>query len=295
MMTTKQIEKQSIEEAEGVGKLGTYASLALHHAVMGGGEPTREIADALHGTWLGHPLHPMLTDITIGAWSMGVVFDSIGAVTDSDQAREMGDKLAIAGTIAAVPTALSGLADFSTFPDWSANTATLHGAMNIVGVGLYAWSIRERRRGYHGRGAIISGVAFGLACVSGWLGGRMVYKQKVGVNHGEPFEKPERWTTVLESSKLHDGKPRRVDFDKKGVLLYRKGDAIYAIGSVCSHAGGPLEEGKIKENCVECPWHGSVFDMQDGSIVHGPATQPQTAFDVRERDGEIQIKLRKDG
>jgi nitrite reductase/ring-hydroxylating ferredoxin subunit len=86
----------------------------------------------------------------------------------------------------------------------------------------------------------------------------------------------------------------RVDFDNKGVLLYRKGESLYAIGSVCSHAGGPLEEGKITANCVECPWHGSVFNLQDGRIVHGPATQPQPAFDVRERDGEIQIKLRDD-
>jgi nitrite reductase/ring-hydroxylating ferredoxin subunit/uncharacterized membrane protein len=261
---------------------------------MAGGEATRKIADVLHGTWLGHPLHAVLTDVTIGAWTMGIVFDGIGALTDSNACRDVGDALTIAGTISAVPTALSGLADFSTFPDWSANTATLHAVANTVGVGLYAWSIAERRRGRHGRGAIISASAFGLTLLSAWLGGHLVYKEKVGVNNAESFEKPEEWTAVLESSALPANVLTRVDVEDKGVLLYRDGNSLSAIGSVCSHAGGPLEEGKVQGHCVQCPWHDSVFDLSDGHVAHGPATQPQPRFEVRERNGQIEIRLPED-
>lgn len=291
MTTTERIEQEALESAEGIGKVGTQVSLGIHHAVMAGGEPARKIADVLHGTWLGHPLHVVLTDVTVGAWTMGVVFDGIGALTDSNACRKVGDALTIAGTISAVPTALTGLTDFSTFPEPAANTATLHAMTNTVCVGLYAWSIAERRRGRHTRGAIISASAFGLALLSSWLGGHMVYKQRVGVNHAEPFEEPKEWTPVLNSDELPSRVMKRVDVDAKGVLLYRDEDAIHAIGSVCSHAGGPLQEGEIDGHCVQCPWHDSVFDIRDGHVVHGPATQPQPRFEARERNGRIEIRL----
>lgn len=292
--TRERIEQQALEAAEGIGKVGTQVSLGVHHAVLAGGEPARRVADALHGTWLGHPLHAVLTDVTVGAWTMGVVFDGIGALTDSDACREMGDVLTIAGTVAAVPTALSGLADFSTFPDWSANTATLHAMTNTVGVGLYAWSIAERRRGRHTRGAIISASAFGLTLLSAWLGGHLVYNEKVGVKHAEDFEKPEDWTPVIESADLPSNTLHRVDVDGKGVLLYRDADGIHAIGSVCSHAGGPLEQGELQGHCVQCPWHDSVFDLRDGHVVHGPATYSQPRFDARERNGHVEIRVPKE-
>jgi nitrite reductase/ring-hydroxylating ferredoxin subunit len=78
------------------------------------------------------------------------------------------------------------------------------------------------------------------------------------------------------------------------VLLYRDGAEISAIGAVCSHAGGPLDEGSTEDHCVRCPWHDSVFDLRDGSVVHGPATYPEPGFDVRERDGQIELRRRPD-
>lgn len=293
-MTRQRIEQEALDAAEGIGKVGTQVSLGVHHAVLAGGGPTRKLADFLHGTWLGHPLHVVLTDVTVGAWTMGVVFDGIGALTDSNACRRVGDALTIAGTISAAPTALTGLADFSTFPEPAANTATLHAMTNVVSVGLYAWSIAERRRGRHTRGAIISASAFGLTLLSAWLGGHMVYTEKVGVNHAEPFDKPEDWTPVLDSADLPPRVLKRVDFDEKGVLLYRDDDAIHAISSVCSHAGGPLQEGEVQGHCVQCPWHDSVFDLRGGHVVHGPATQPQPRFEARERNGRIEIRLPKE-
>ena len=289
--TTQRIEQEALDAASGIGKVGTQISLGIHHAVLAGGEPTRKIADVLHGTWLGHPLHPVLTDFTIGAWTMGAAFDAIGAITDSDSIRRTADRLTTAGTICAIPTAITGLTDFSTFPEGTENTATLHGIANTIGFGLYTMSVIERRRGNRRRGVLYSSVAFGLAFVSAWLGGHLVYKEKVGVDHSEAFDEPKDWRAVLDADDLPEREPKRVDLDGKGVLLYRDRGSVHAIGSVCSHAGGPLEDGTFNGACVQCPWHDSVFDLRDGSIVHGPATQPQQHFETRIRGGQIEIRL----
>ncbi|MBA4157376.1 MAG: Rieske 2Fe-2S domain-containing protein [Gemmatimonadetes bacterium] len=285
----------SLDHMPAVADAGMKASLAVHAAVLRGGEPARNVADVLHGTWLGHPLHPVLTDVTIGAWTLGAAFDAIGALGDDDFARRVGDRLTAVGTASAVPTALTGLADYSTFPEWSATPATLHGLLNSVGLGLYVLSLRDRNNGRRRRGLFFSSLALGLTSASAWLGGHLVYKHKVGVDHSESFEGPEDWTPVLDAADLPDGQPRCAELDGKKVLVYRDGDAVYAIGAVCSHAGGPLHEGDVNGPYVECPWHHSVFDLRDGSIRHGPATQPQVAFDARIRDAKVEIRLAEDG
>jgi len=282
-----------LKDMSPVAKAGTEVSLAVHKAVMAGGEPARHVADALHGKWLGHPLHPVLTDITIGAWVLGAVFDGLGAVTGQRALQRTGDQLALAGTIAAVPTLLTGLADFSTFPEEAATPATVHGAMNIVNVALYGLSIRDRRNGRHRRGVALSTLAIGLSCVSAWLGGMLVYKHKVGVDHRDRFEGPETWTPVLPEAQLPQRKPKRIKVEGKPVLLYRERNTIRAIGATCSHAGGPLDEGKVEGNCVQCPWHDSIFDLRDGHVVHGPANFPQPTFAARIRDGQVELRLER--
>ncbi len=233
--------------------------------------------------------------LPIGAWLIGGLFDAIAAVTGNRSAQDTGDRLAEVGTISAVPTALTGLADFSTFPEWSATPATIHGAANIINIGLYALSVRERRRGNHGRGVALSTFAIGLSCFSAWLGGVLVYKHRVGVDHRDRFEGPKTWTAVLEESKLKQRKPTRAEVDGKPVLLYRERDTVHAIGATCSHAGGPLDEGKVKNGCVTCPWHHSVFDIRDGHVVHGPATYPQARFAARIRNGQVELKVVEKG
>jgi nitrite reductase/ring-hydroxylating ferredoxin subunit/uncharacterized membrane protein len=287
----EQAVERAVERAPRVGEAGTRASLAVHGAVLKGGEAVRDTADLLHGTWLGHPFHPVLTEITIGAWFVGGVFDAVGAIGRTRGARLTGDRLAAIGTACAIPTALTGLADFSTFPKWSAQPATVHAALNVANIGLYATSLWERRRGNRRRGLALSWLAQALTMASAWLGGMLVYKHKVGVDHSERFTGPKDWTPVFREADLSDSAPKRVEVEGKHVLLSRENDRIFAIGAVCSHAGGPLDQGKIRDGRVQCPWHDSVFDLRDGRIVHGPATQPQACFETRVRDGRIEIRL----
>ena len=289
-LPVEQVVQRAVERAP-VDQVGTKASLAVHRAVLKGGEGVRETVDVLHGTWLGHPLHPVLTEITIGSWFVGGVFDAVAATRRSRQARITGDRLAAIGTACAIPTALTGLADFSTFPQWSAKPATLHAALNIANLGLYGASLWERSRGNHRRGRRLSWLAQGLTVFSAWLGGMLVYKHKVGVDHSERFTGPKDWTPVLHEGDLAERRPKRVTVEGKHVMVCRENGSIFAIGAVCSHAGGPLDQGKVSNGCVQCPWHDSVFDLIDGRIVHGPATQPQTAFETRVREGRIEIRL----
>src|SRR5690606_15472854 len=202
----------ALERMGPVEEAGFQVARTVHDAVLRD-ERRRRVADALHGTWLGHPLHPVLTDVTIGSWVLGGAFDLVGAVTGSRFARRAGDTLARIGTAAAVPTALAGVADYSTITQRAAATGALHGTLNAAGLGLYLLSLRDRRNGRRGRGLLFSSIALGVATVSAWLGGHLVYRHRVGVDHSDEFTDPRDWTPVLNVDELGDREPKRVEVE----------------------------------------------------------------------------------
>lgn len=280
--------EQLIEKIPKIGSWGVSMSHAIHGKVKKYPK-LRKAVDFLHGTWLGHPLHPMLTDITIGAWVIGAMFDVKAKKEDSDQYKWAGARLQELGTISAIPTAVSGLADFSTIPKPASKTASLHGLLNIATLGLNAASIIRRRKGNGGKK--LSLAALGLVGVSAIMGGMLVYKQKVGTDHSQQIDDLGEWTAVLDADELRENSTKQVNIEGKGLLLHHSDDQIFAIGSVCSHAAGPLENGEIEDECVTCPWHDSVFCLRDGSIVHGPATQPQPNYEARIHKEKIEVRL----
>lgn len=279
----------------GFAERGLAVSRAIHDAVLKGGKPARRVADALHGTWMGHPLHIVLTDFTLGAWSAGVVYDAVALATGSRFARRAGGSLAALGTVSAVPTAITGITDYSTVPQPAAAQATLHATANSVGLTLYLFSLAQRSRGDHRSGAYLAFAAAAAAGVGAYLGGHLVYRHKVGVDHGQGFHEWEDWKPALAADELPERQPVRVDVDGEAVLLYREDGAVYAIDAVCAHAGGPLEEGEVRDCEVKCPWHDSVFSLRDGRLVHGPSVHPQQAFETRERGGQIELRPVREG
>jgi nitrite reductase/ring-hydroxylating ferredoxin subunit/uncharacterized membrane protein len=287
--------ERAIERIPGVAENGAKVAHAIHNAVLRRGDPVRKAVDFLHGTWLGHPLHPVLTDIPIGAWTLAMMCDLVAAQRDSGETEKMADTLVAIGAVAAVPTAIAGVADYSAIDESAMTLATVHGLLNSAGLVLNLLSLRDRVTGNRQRGVMLSTVAYGALNFSAWLGGEMVYHQKVGVSHRAEPGGTATWQRALDSAELSERAPKRVEVDGAPVLLYRDGANLYAIGAVCSHAGGPLDEGTIMNNCVECPWHNSVFNLRDGSVVHGPATDPEPAYDARLRDGQIEVRLRPAG
>lgn len=248
------------------------------------------VKDLLSGTWLGHPLHPLLTDIPIGSFTSATVLDLLGG----ERAHPAADALVGLGLVSSLPTAAAGAADWSETYGPDQRTGVVHAVANLAGLALYALSLRARRRGRRTAGTALGLAGMGVMTVGGYLGGHLSYSRGVGVNHAFSEHPPDDWTAVLAEDELPAGKPVRVEAGGAAVLLYRSDGRVHAVGSRCSHAGGPLDEGDVDEGActVTCPWHQSVFRLEDGSVVHGPATAPQAAYDVRVQDGRIEVRAR---
>jgi nitrite reductase/ring-hydroxylating ferredoxin subunit len=204
------------------------------------------------------------------------------------------DLLAL-GIVSAVPTASAGLADWSDTYGSEQRIGVVHAVANVTALGLFAGSLAARRRGSRALGRTLGLAGLTTLAAGGYLGGHLTYSRGVGVNNAFYQHEPEEWTAVMDAADLPGGSPVKVDAGDATILLYRSADRICGIGSRCSHAGGPLQEGKIDDGgpSVQCPWHGSVFRLDDGAVVHGPASVPQAAYDVRVQDGRIEVRHRR--
>lgn len=282
---------QLINAMPALPEKGKQLAGALHKGILQGGDQVRNGVDILHGTWLGHPLHPVLTDAVVGSWVLASLFDLMSLGRDSRNAEKTADTLTAIGTAAAVPTVLTGLADYSAIRRPAAGTGLAHALLNGTSFILYLLSLRARRAGQRDQGMALSAGALSVATVSAYLGGHLVFDQRVGVNHSDPPSGLQTWTTILGETELLEGSPRRVEVENNPVLLYRQQNQVYAVGAICPHAGGPLEEGQFYDRCVQCPWHDSVFDLRTGSVRHGPSTYSLPKYETRIRDGRIEIRV----
>jgi nitrite reductase/ring-hydroxylating ferredoxin subunit/uncharacterized membrane protein len=272
---------QRLENFTALDKVTKPLSNAVGKAVQ-----PRAARNLLSGTNLGHPLHPMLTDVTIGAWSMSSLLDVVGGRAAAPAA----DLLVGAGVGAAVPTAASGLNDWSDLLGGERRIGSVHGFANVVALGLQVASLAARRRGQRGRGKALGVAGISVLTAGGYLGGHLSYVKGVGVNHTAFEELPADWTPVLAEAELSLGEHRQVTAGDAPVLLARLHGQILAIAATCSHAGGPLADGELADGCVTCPWHGSTFRLDDGVIVRGPATTPQPTLQAQVRDGQIEVR-----
>jgi nitrite reductase/ring-hydroxylating ferredoxin subunit/uncharacterized membrane protein len=243
--------------------------------------------DALSGSFLGHPLHPLLTDLPIGSWTSALVLDAAGGSDSAAAAR----KLIGTGILAAVPTAVTGSVEWSDSADGRPATrrvGLVHATANVTALALFSASYLARRRGGSGRALALAGGA--AMAVGGHLGGHLTYVDGEGVAATTFEEGPSEWTEIASTSQLVDGRPTCATVAGVPVLLVRQGERIRALANRCNHRGGPLHEGELGEDTITCPWHGSVFRLDDGSVEGGPAASPQPAFEARVRDGRVEAR-----
>jgi nitrite reductase/ring-hydroxylating ferredoxin subunit len=130
---------------------------------------------------------------------------------------------------------------------------------------------------------------YAIAAGAAYLGGDLVYAQRVGVTHADA-SLPEKFTPVMESAALSENAMARGRAPDADVLVVRQHAQVCALVHSCSHLGGPLSEGTLNDGSVVCPWHGSEFALEDGRVLNGPATQNQPCLIARERDGHIDVK-----
>ncbi len=259
----------------------------LRGAVAQGGAPARQAKNLLNGIWMGHPLHPALTDVPVGAWSATAIFDLVGANRAADASLKL-------GTLMAVPTALSGMADWADTEGPPRRDGLLHAALNTLALACFTGSIFARRSANRSLGIMLSTLGLGMATISAWIGGEMVYRLGTGVSRHAWAPRVEKFRQVMDADALAEGTLTRADLDVEGenvsLVLLRRGREVLAIHGVCSHWGGPLWEGRMDGDCVECPWHGSQFDMRTGTVKQGPAAFDQPRFEARIRAGKVEVR-----
>ncbi|MFC8195236.1 Rieske 2Fe-2S domain-containing protein [Streptomyces sp. NPDC060006] len=254
--------------------------------------PLGRARDALHGRWLGHPVHPLMVQVPIGSWFSAAVLD-----LRPGRSREAGLLVGV-GLAAAAPAALTGAVDWAELHHQQQRVGLVHAVANTAAVGLYATSLACRIKGRTAAGRAFGFLGLTAVGVGGMLGGHMAYRQASGANHTEevPHVVGEGWHRVGSVADFPAGRPERRSVDDVPVLVVREpGGTIHALAERCSHLGGPLSEGTVADGCVECPWHGSVFRLSDGWNVRGPATAPQPAFDTRVVEGHVEVRLRGQG
>jgi nitrite reductase/ring-hydroxylating ferredoxin subunit/uncharacterized membrane protein len=258
------------------------------------GAPGAVLKSLMHGTKpLGHPLHPALTDIPLGAFAVMVLADWVAALTNSIPS-EIGPFALIVGILGMLAAAATGYTDYSGTFGKERRYASIHGVtMTTLFVAMLVSLVLRygHSQTLFFAGIVLSTIAYLVMLWAAYLGGHLSFGFGTMVNHNAFAEGTTDWTQVGGTRKFPEGKSVRVQAGDMAVLVVRLGGRLNAIAATCSHAGGPLDEGKLEGDIVTCPWHGSRFCVSDGRVEGGPATFDQPSFLVREESGKVEVKL----
>jgi nitrite reductase/ring-hydroxylating ferredoxin subunit/uncharacterized membrane protein len=244
--------------------------------------PIRPVQNFLNGSWLGHPVHAVVTDVPIGAMTVSIIADVIGQPIVADVSL-------LLGVLAMVASAVTGAADYTEVDGTARNRATVHSVIMVVALVLYLISLAIRSGSPTDRLApiLISLVAYQLLSLGAAIGGDLDYLIGTHVNRHAWRGAGAKWIKLElgELADIPEGGPTKLKAGINELAVVREGDRILAVHAQCAHAGGPLAEGSLIGGAIECPWHGSRYRMADGHNVRGPAMYDQPAYDVRRAEG----------
>ena len=273
-----------IEAGSALDGIGKPLNTALDRVLRPG--PVR---DGLSGKAIGHPAHPALVSAPIGCWTGALVADAFGE-------RRAGRLLTAAGVVSAAPVVATGLSDWADTTGAEQRVGVVHLATNLAATAFYAGSWWARTRGRQGLGIALGLGGATLATAAGWLGGHLAYGLGVGVDTNAFVGGPTEWTTIEGESHpaavISSGHASGV-----GLVLIRPDSGggrsprpPHVLANRCSHRGGPLTEGRLVGECIQCPWHQSEFDLESGSVRRGPASVPQPVYEVRTQESGVQVR-----
>ncbi|MGQ0571360.1 MAG: DUF2231 domain-containing protein [Armatimonadota bacterium] len=285
----------AVDRQQGLDRVADRVKKGIKATFAAGGVPGRKVKDFLHGTWLGHPLHSALVSIPIGAWTSAVIFDIIDAIRGTDVFGAAADGAIAIGLVGAVAAAVTGLTDLQHTGRSALRIGFAHGALNLSATILYAIALVLRLEGMRGPGRAVSWLGYAIVSLAGLLGGHLAYALRIGVNQAmeslEEQPKPGDYEPLLNEAQIPEGGLKKVDVKGVSILLVRQGRQVYALADTCSHLGCSLAEGKLQEQSVICRCHGSQFALADGRVLTGPALYPQPLFDVRVRNGMVELRI----
>ena len=257
------------------------------------GTPGKLFQDFLNGSWLGHPVHAVITDVVVGGATIAVVLDMLRfflGVGGLEDALTWSIGLVCLAGVAAIVTGLTDFKDTATGDE--RNVTGLHGTINIIGIVLFALSFFLRLGGAHDTGFWVFLLGYLVISVGAYIGGHVVFKYGYMVNRSAfaRGKKAAEYTPVLAAAELPEATPTKAAFGATTLVLVRRGDVVSALKESCSHAGGPLSEGALHGDTIVCPWHHSAFRLSDGRVHHGPATSRQVAYRARINEGQVEIQ-----
>jgi uncharacterized membrane protein/nitrite reductase/ring-hydroxylating ferredoxin subunit len=252
-----------------------------------------------------HPIHPMLVAFPIGLFITSLAFDVIGVELGYSMLTAAGWYCAVAGLCGGLLAAAPGTIDlFSVVPkDSSARTRGYkHALLNLLVIGLFIAEV-VYRQGPTGAPDLVSlclsGAAVFVLLFSGWMGATLVYRNQIGVDHR--YANAGKWQTrelsrwdqpVCKESELKEGQLILVNLSGTRIVLGRCPEGLVAFSDRCTHKGGPLSDGALVGCTVQCPWHGSQFNVHDGRVVNGPAEHRIEAFDAVAENGNVFVRPR---
>jgi nitrite reductase/ring-hydroxylating ferredoxin subunit/uncharacterized membrane protein len=271
-------------QVEALDVVGRKAGKAVRDAI-----PAGPVKDALSGVALGHALHPLLTDTVIGTWTSATLLDVLGGRRSAPAAERL-IALGIAFSLPTTATGLSDWADTEVADDEVRRVGVVHGWLNGAALGLYGASLAARRSDRRGLGILLGLAGAGLLGASGHLGGHLAFAKGVGVDQTAWGASVEDWTDAAAEADVPEGGLVHAEVAGAAVVLVRRDGRVHALADRCTHRGGPLHGGSLVDGCIECPLHGSRFRLDDGSVERGPAAYPQPVYDVRTREGRVQIR-----
>lgn len=294
-----------IETADSLDRVANPLVRAVQAVLPG------RVRDALHGVWLGHPLHPVAVQFPMGAWMSAAVLDAIPAIgteirhgrrNRTGKGRPAGVDTASTiligvGTVSAAPAALAGLNDWASLAPEQRRVGLVHASANILGVALYAGSFAARLTGNRRLGRRLSSAGLAVVSVGGYLGGHLSYRMGASVNQAEPFLRqiPPGWHDVGDYLSLVENRPTTSFIGSVPVLVTRTGDSVSVMLGRCAHETGPLGDGSVSEingaACITCSWHGSTFRLSDGKVLRGPAATDEPMLRARVTNDRVEAAV----
>jgi nitrite reductase/ring-hydroxylating ferredoxin subunit/uncharacterized membrane protein len=249
--------------------------------------PIRPVKDFLNGTWLGHPVHSALTDVPIGGLTVAIVLDVIGQPVGADIAL-------LVSVLAMLAAAVTGFADYTDTDGTARMRATVHSTLMIAALVLFAISLLVRAGNPPDRTVAVVLLVAGYLVISlgAAVGGDLVYLIGTQVNRHAWRGAGAKWVP-LDLGDLTDipqGGPTKAKAGANTLILIRTGETVLALHEQCAHAGGPLSEGRIVDGCIECPWHGSRFRLENGHVARGPSMYDQPVYESRQADTGWEVR-----
>lgn len=261
-----------------------------------------------HANLKSHPIHPMLVTLPIGLWTASLAYDVAAAARGSRRLQDSADDMMLAGLIGALSAAVPGAIDyFAVIPSESSakKRGATHGLLNVSLTALYSanWLLRSRggERWRRWLGIPLSLVGVGGLMYSGWLGGTLVYRNQIGVDHRGPNATKWRESGPIEgqpgeavavATMKELGKPgqtKLVHLNGHRIVVARDGDRIVAFQDHCTHRGGPLADGVLTCGLITCPWHGSQFNVETGEVASGPAEEKIRIYPVQIEEDLVRV------